>query len=489
MDLTSLQSILSRAGQARIACVGDVMVDRYVYGEVARVSPEAPIPVLAGRSEAVMLGAVGNVARNLAALGVATVALVGVVGDDPAADEAARLIEAETAIEGHLVTERGRTTTVKTRFVASGQQLLRLDYENDAPLAPSADNSLAAAAAAAIQGCAAVLISDYAKGAVSLTVMAAVRKAAKAAGAPIIVDPKGRSFAKYGAVDLIKPNDRELSLVLDRRMDSDADFEDGLAAALDGCLARAILVTRGGKGASLAVRGEPVVHFRPPPRTVFDNSGAGDTTLAGVGAALAAGASLPEAVEFAMLAAGVAVGKIGTAVVTPAELVAAEMANPLAPAEAKVATLQRAIEEASLWRAAGLRVGFTNGCFDILHRGHVAYLAQARAWCDRLIVAVNSDASVKRLKGEGRPINDLDSRALVLAGLGSVDLVTPFDEDTPITLIEAIKPDVLIKGADYTLEGVVGGDLVQSYGGEVRLAPLVEGYSTTAAIARMGQGG
>ena len=190
-----------------------------------------------------------------------------------------------------------------------------------------------------------------------------------------------------------------------------------------------------------------------------------------------------------MLAAGVAVGKIGTAVVTPAELVAAEMANHLAPAEAKVATLQRAIEEASLWRAAGLRVGFTNGCFDILHRGHVAYLAQARAWCDRLIVAVNSDASVKRLKGEGRPINDLDSRALVLAGLGSVDLVTPFDEDTPITLIEAIKPDVLIKGADYTLEGVVGGDLVQSYGGEVRLAPLVEGYSTTAAIARMGQGG
>ena len=189
-----------------------------------------------------------------------------------------------------------------------------------------------------------------------------------------------------------------------------------------------------------------------------------------------------------MLAAGVAVGKIGTAVVTPAELMAAEMTAHMASSEAKVATLQGAADQVALWRAANLRVGFTNGCFDILHKGHVAYLAQARGWCDRLIVAVNSDASVQALKGPGRPVNDLESRALVLAGLGSVDLVIPFDAATPVALIEALKPDVLIKGADYTVETVVGSDIVLAYGGEVKLAPLVEGYSTTAAIARIAAG-
>jgi D-beta-D-heptose 7-phosphate kinase/D-beta-D-heptose 1-phosphate adenosyltransferase len=218
---------------------------------------------------------------------------------------------------------------------------------------------------------------------------------------------------------------------------------------------------------------------------VFDVSGAGDTTLAALGLALAAGAAVEDAIAFAQLASGVAVGKVGTATVSPEELVEAVISAHMAPAEAKVATPQRMVEEVARWRAKGLRVGFTNGCFDILHKGHVAYLAQARAWCDRLIVGLNSDESVRTLKGEGRPVNDLESRALVLAGLGSVDLVAPFEEDTPVKLIEAARPDVLIKGADYTEDEVVGGDLVKSWGGEVRLAPIVEGYSTTAAIARM----
>jgi D-beta-D-heptose 7-phosphate kinase/D-beta-D-heptose 1-phosphate adenosyltransferase len=240
---------------------------------------------------------------------------------------------------------------------------------------------------------------------------------------------------------------------------------------------------------SLAVRGQPVRHFRSAPRTVFDVSGAGDTTLAALGAALAAGAELEEAVEFALLAAGVVEGKIGTAVVTPAELVEAELAVHRAPAEARIATLERAVEEVARWRRAGLKVGFTNGCFDILHRGHVAYLAQARGWCDRLVVAINSDASVRALKGESRPVNDLESRALVLAGLQSVDLVVGFDAPTPLPVIEALRPDVLVKGADYALEEVVGAEQVRSWGGEVRLAALVDGYSTTAAIARIGPRG
>ena len=267
--------------------------------------------------------------------------------------------------------------------------------------------------------------------------------------------------------------------------DTDEEVEAALAAVLADCTAKAVLVTRGSKGMSMAVRGEPVRHIRGVPRRVFDVSGAGDTGLAALGLALAAKADLYDAAAFAVLASGVAVTKVGTAVVTPAELIDAELAAHLGPAEAKVVTLEQAAAEAERWRAQGLKVGFTNGCFDVLHRGHVAYLTQARAWCDRLVVAVNSDSSVKALKGEGRPVNDLESRALVLAGLAPVDLVAPFAEATPIELIKAVRPDVLIKGADYTVQTVVGAEEVLSWGGQIKLADIVEGYSTTAAIARM----
>ena len=484
MDLSTLQQRLSAIAQARVACVGDVMVDRYVYGEVERISPEAPIPVMTRGHEAVMLGAAGNVARNVAALGASAV-LAGVIGDDEPGREARALVDAEARVEGRLVADADRATTVKTRFVASGQQLLRLDSEDREAVGGAAERELAEAAGAAIAETGAVLVSDYAKGAMTPTVVATIREAATRAGVPMIVDPKGRSFAKYGPATLIKPNARELSLTVDLPTGTDEEVKAALAAALEGCEAQAILVTRAGRGMSLAERGRAVRHFRSAPRTVFDVSGAGDTTLAALGVALASGAALEEAVEFAQLAAGVAVGKVGTAVVTPAELIEAEMAARFAPAEAKVVTLQRAEEVVAGWRREGCRIGFTNGCFDILHRGHVAYLAQARAWCDRLVVGVNSDASVRSLKGEGRPVNDLESRALVLAGLAHVDLVAPFDAATPITLIEALRPDVLVKGADYTEAQVVGADVVRRYGGEVRLAPLVEGYSTTAAIGRM----
>ena len=319
-------------------------------------------------------------------------------------------------------------------------------------------------------------------------VIAACLAAAADVGAPLIVDSKARGFARYGAADLVKPNAAELAHATGLPTGDDAEVEAALAAALDACACRAILVTRSAQGMSLAVRGEPVRHFRGQPRQVFDVSGAGDTALAALGLALAAGASLAAATELALLASGVVVEKAGTAVVTPAELIEAELAQHRASTEFKIATPERMAAEAARWRAQGLRVGFTNGCFDILHRGHVAYLAQARSWCDRLIVGVNSDRSVRALKGEGRPVNDLESRALVLAGLGSVDLVTPFDEDAPLALIERARPDVLIKGSDYTVEGVVGGDLVTSYGGQVKLADLVEGYSTTAAIRKMTAG-
>ena len=480
MDLAALQKILSALSGARIACVGDLMVDRFVYGDVTRVSPEAPIPVLARKRELVMLGAAGNVARNAAALG-GEVCQVGMIGGDPEGVEALRLVKAEEGVEGFVVTDAARPTTLKTRFVSGGQQLLRVDMETSGPATGEVEQRLVRTVRDVAKDAGVILLSDYGKGVVT----AAVIEACRASGALMIVDSKARSFARYGAVDIVKPNAAELAHATDMPTQTDVEVEAALAHALTLCEAKAILVTRAAKGISLAVRGESVRHFPGVPREVFDASGAGDTTLAALGVALAAKVDVADAIEFAMLASGVAVGKAGTAVVTPEEMIEASITAHMAPAEAKIATPQRMADEIARWRAKGLKVGFTNGCFDILHRGHVAYLAQARAWCDRLIVGVNSDRSVRELKGEGRPVNDLESRAMVLAGLGSVDLVAPFDEDTPIALIEAARPDVLIKGADYAESEVVGGDFVKSYGGEVRLAQLVDGYSTTAAIARM----
>jgi D-beta-D-heptose 7-phosphate kinase/D-beta-D-heptose 1-phosphate adenosyltransferase len=486
MTLSDLQHLLERAAAVKIAVVGDLMLDRYVYGAVDRVSPEAPIPVMSHGRETAMLGGAGNVARNLAALG-ARVELAAVSGDDAPGRELLGLIRDEAGLTADLVVDPARPTTVKTRFVAGGQQLLRLDAEDARPLDAMAEARLIGAAETAISGAAAVLISDYAKGALTPKVIAACLAAASAAGAPVIVDPKGRSFAPYGAADLIKPNAKELALVTGHPVETDGEVEAALAGALDGCAAKAILVTRAGRGMSLAVRGQAVRHVKARARQVFDVSGAGDTVLAAIGFALAGGAHIDAAIELAILASGIVVGKAGAAVVAPAELMEAEAAERLAAQESKIAPLDAVLACVAHWRAAGLKVGFTNGCFDILHRGHVTYLAEAKTACDRLIVAVNTDASVRALKGEGRPVNDLEGRALVLAGLSSVDLVTPFDAETPIALIEAIRPDVLLKGADYTVETVVGADVVRRYGGEVRLVPLVEGYSTTAAIRKMAE--
>ncbi len=484
MDLSALQSLLGDIGKARVACVGDVMVDRFVYGEVGRTSPEAPVAVLARGREASMLGGAGNVARNVAALG-GTVALAGVLGDDAAGSEALRMLGAEPRMEGHLISVAGRPTTVKTRYVAGGQQLLRVDAEELSPLDALSKAKMAGAVRHAGMDAGAILLSDYGKGAVDDGVIAACLEAARASGAPLIVDSKARGLQRYAKAALLKPNAAELAHVTDMPTETDDQVEAALAHALTLCEAGAILVTRAAKGMSLMRRGNSALHFHGSAREVFDVSGAGDTALAALGLALASGASYETAVELALLASGVAVGKSGTAVVTPEELIEAELAARLAPAEAKIATLERAAQLAAGWRAQGLKVGFTNGCFDILHRGHITYLAQARAWCDRLIVGVNSDASVRRLKGDGRPVNDLESRAVVLGGLSHVDLVAPFAEDTPLSLIAAVKPDVLIKGADYTEATVVGAAEVKSWGGAVMLAPLVEGYSTTAAIERM----
>jgi D-beta-D-heptose 7-phosphate kinase/D-beta-D-heptose 1-phosphate adenosyltransferase len=476
LNLGDLQTLLERARSQTVACVGDVMLDRYVYGEVNRISPEGPIPVLKMGRAVSMPGGVGNVARNVAALG-GQARLGAVAGEDPAGHELRGLVRAEERIADFIDRPDGVRTTVKTRFVSGGQQLLRLDEEEVATGVFDRDD--------VFSGASAILLSDYAKGVVTERLIRSALWAAQSSGAPVIVDPKGRDFARYGAVDVIKPNASELAGATGLPVETDTEIETALAAALEVTTAKAIVVTRAGKGMSLARRGGDVSHFPGRAREVFDVSGAGDTGLAALGLALGAGASLEQAVQLAILASGVVVGKSGTAVVSPAELIEAEMSQHASLAHAKVTPLDDLAAEVEAWRAMGLKIGFTNGCFDILHRGHVAYLAQARSWCDRLVVALNTDASVTRLKGEVRPINDLDSRAVVIGGLASVDRVTSFDDPTPIALIERLRPDVLIKGSDYTREGVVGGDLVESWGGEVLLADFRDGYSTTRAIEKM----
>lgn len=476
LDLGALQSLLERVRDLKVACVGDLMLDRYVYGEVSRISPEAPIPVLRARRTVAMPGGVGNVARNVAALG-GQARLGAVAGDDAAGAELADLIAAEDRIDDALIRPEGAATIVKTRFVAAGQQLLRLDDE--AATHSGYDDK------AVFQGAGAILLSDYAKGVVDDGAIQAALWAGAEYGAPVIVDPKGRDFARYGAVDVIKPNASELGGATGLPTETDEQVEAALAALLAATTAKAVIVTRAGKGMTLARRGGGVSHFPGRAREVFDVSGAGDTCLAALGLALGAGATLEQAVQFAILASGVVVGKSGTAVVTPAELIEAEMSQHAALAHSKVTPLDELADQVEAWKRQGLKVGFTNGCFDILHRGHVAYLAQARSWCDRLVVALNTDASVRRLKGEGRPVNDLDSRAAVIGGLASVDRVTAFDDPTPIALIERLKPDVLIKGSDYTKDKVVGAAEVESWGGVVRLADFADGYSTTKTIEKM----
>ncbi len=482
MNPIVLRGWLDRLVGVRVVSVGDVMVDRFIYGDVSRVSAEAPVPVLAHVRESVMLGGAGNVARNVAALG-GVAPLVGVVGEDAAAHEALRLIEAANAVEGYLVTDPERPTTVKTRFSSAGQQLLRMDTETIRPIAGEVEAGIVQAVEDASRESGAILLSDYGKGVVTPAVIAACRAAA-ARGARLIVDSKARGFARYGAADVIKPNAAELGRAAGLPTETDAEIEVALAAALETCEAGAILVTRAARGMSLAVRGEAVRHFSRRAPEVFDTAGAGDTALAVTGLALAAGADLPTAIELALIACGVVVEKSGVAVTTAEEMLEAESASNRATPDAKIADRAGMEAKVDQWRRQGLRVGFTNGCFDILHPGHIAYLTQARSWCDRLIVGINTDRSVRAGKGDSRPVNPLDARSAVIAALSCVDLVVPFDEDTPIGLIASAKPDLLVKGGDYALDAVVGGDLVRGWGGEVRLAGFVDGHSTTATLKR-----
>ena len=483
--MARLPDITAGFKNARVLVVGDVMLDRFVYARVSRISPEAPVPVLAVEREAASLGGAGNVARNIASLG-GRATLIGGRGEDEAGDHIAELLARETAIDDALVVLEDARTTEKIRYIADQQQVMRADRE--APWPDVVNEMALAAAREAIAHHDVLVISDYAKGFLPPTLIRALIALAKSQGKPVIVDPKGAEFSPYDGASLITPNRHEAGLATGMDTDSDAAAAAAARHLLDSLPALGgVLVTRGPAGLSLVEREEDAIHVPARARDVFDVSGAGDTVVAALALSLAAGSDLQNAARLANVAAGIAVTRVGTAAVTAGEIASELQVRQMESVEKKIVSLERALERQALWRGEGCKIGFTNGCFDLVHPGHISLLAQARAACDRLVVGLNADASVRRLKGDGRPVQDEMARAIVLASLAAVDLVVIFPEDTPENLIRQLRPDILIKGADYKREDIVGADFVASYGGEVMLAELVPDRSTSDLIGRARQ--
>jgi D-beta-D-heptose 7-phosphate kinase/D-beta-D-heptose 1-phosphate adenosyltransferase len=469
-----------------VLCIGDLMLDEFVYGEVSRISPEAPAPVIAAQRSELNVGGAGNVARNIAALGAGCI-FVGLVGND----DAGRMLKAELAkerlIEPLLISDASRPTTRKMRFVSEhfSTHMLRADWEQAAPASVAIEQQLIDAAVAALPRADIVLLSDYAKGVLTARVIREITDAARKLGKRVIVDPKSANFAIYRGATILTPNRKEFAEATRSRAATDADIAAAAQEAMVLADCEAMLVTRSERGMTMVARNGDAVHVPAYPAKVRDVSGAGDTVVATLAVTLAGGADQETALRMASAAAAVAVGKRGTATVSLAELRKKILPQASLAAEEKIAaSLADLDEQVTEWRAQDLRVGFTNGCFDILHPGHVRVVTQARAACDRLVVGLNSDASVKRLKGADRPVQDERSRAEVLAALEAVDLVVIFAEDTPLELIGRIRPSVLVKGGDYTREQVVGHEVVAAYGGDVVLVEIMPGHSTTSLVKR-----
>ncbi len=465
---------------ARVLIVGDVILDRYWYGSTGRISPEAPVPVVHVGNTEDRPGGAGNVALNVSSLGAAAT-LIGVTGLDTEADILQEQLERRGVDCVFSKTEQIRTIT-KLRVISQQQQLIRLDFED--PPAIRQASSLLAAFQQQLSGCDVVVLSDYAKGA--LTDTEALIQAARDADKPVLVDPKGSDFRRYAGATLITPNLKEFEAVVGH-----CENEQQLAERALQCCEQfdlnAMLVTRSEQGMSLIQRDGSVSHLPARAIEVFDVTGAGDTVIGTLAAALAAGNGLLQATALANTAAGIVVGHVGAASVTPEELDRALHAFVLDTRKGlSEEELKRSIADAHL---RGETIVMTNGCFDILHAGHVQYLDEARSLGDRLIVAVNDDASVAALKGPGRPVNGLADRCRVLSALASVDWVIPFSEDTPQRLIESLLPDILVKGGDYRPEDIAGGSAVLQNGGSVRVLPFRDNCSTSSIIAAIRQEG
>jgi D-beta-D-heptose 7-phosphate kinase/D-beta-D-heptose 1-phosphate adenosyltransferase len=476
-----LQAAILRLSHANVLIIGDVMLDRYVYGDVNRISVEAPVPILCIDREVRMPGGAGNVLRNVTALGAAA-AFITVVGDDEAGSALTALVGGQANVEPWLLVQGGRTTTEKARFIAKGQQMLRADREQTDPIHPKLAERMVRIAVDAMAATSVTVLSDYGKGVLAGDVPTQLLAAARTSGRTLIVDPRGVDFSRYMGADIVMPNRPELAAATGMPVDTETAIVAAATTLRERFEFGAVVVTRGNDGMTL-VDVDGVRHFPAEAGEVYDTSGCGDTALATLAAAVAAKLPLAVAVRLANIAAGVVVGKVGSAVAREAELLAA--VSPEQSAIRKIVSLEEAAELAERWRHRGWRIGFTNGCFDLLHPGHLHLLESARAGCDRLIVGLNSDRSARVLKGPMRPAQPQDVRAAILASLASVDLVCVFDDDTPEKLIRAVRPDVLITGGADGLEESFGLDLVREWGGKVTVAEMLPGHSTQATLERI----
>ncbi|MCE9582288.1 MAG: D-glycero-beta-D-manno-heptose-7-phosphate kinase [Planctomycetes bacterium] len=481
--ITRQTELLRAFGRPRILVAGDLLLDRYLWGKVERISPEGPIPILHVQREEERPGGAANVATNLVALG-ARAACAGAVGDDAAGKQLLAVMKAAGIDTSAVVTDASKPTPIKTRCIAQSQQMLRVDREKTSALAPKSERELIKRIDKQVAKCDLVVISDYNKGVLTDAVLSAVMKAGKKRGKPVIVGPKGDSYGKYWGCTAVAPNLKELRIATGMPAGTDDEIRQAAESLLSELGCEFVLVTRGDKGMSLFRPGGKPLHVAARPRQVYDVAGAGDTSVATLGLALACGASPEDAVRLANTAGGIAVTKVGVATVTRQEIME-DLGEEHELRTAKIRTVEELQARMKEHRDRQQTVAFTNGCFDVLHVGHLRTLRFARAQGDVLVVGINSDASVKTLKGPDRPIVGENERAQVLAALEDVDYVVIFGEKTPVDLLKKLKPDVLVKGGDYKPDEVVGAEVVKGWGGRVAVAPLAEGVSTTNMVKKI----
>ena len=483
-DTPPLIKLAEQITSATVLCIGDVMLDRFISGDVERISPEAPIPILQIENEKIMLGGAGNVARNISSLG-GSVRFISVIGEDTAGEDIEKMLINDLSLDVHLVVDPSRTSSQKSRFVAGNQQMLRADMETVHPVSDEIANIILEIAEEELPECGALMLSDYGKGVLSDDVLSRLINLARGQNKPVIIDPKGSDYSCYKGAMLITPNRKELEYATGMQTNTDTNIIDACNHLISTAGIEGVLVTRSSDGMSLIMRDQDAWHLPADARAVFDVSGAGDTVAAAISLSLAAGGGLKNAATLANSAAGIVVGKVGTATVQMIEVLSTLSDGKINPATHSVLDDKNALRQISAWQTQGLSVGFTNGCFDILHNGHQFLLQQAADSCDKLIVAINTDASVRKLKGDDRPVNNEINRAVLLSSLKMVDAVILFDDKTPLRLIQLLRPNVLIKGADYEENKIVGADFVKAHGGRVVRAKLTDGLSTTKTIARM----
>lgn len=483
MDRKLIARLFEDASSLSCLVVGDLMLDEYLWGKAERISPEAPVQVVDVQREDLRIGGAGNVANNLRALGC-RVTVASVIGSDQNGQTLLDAFASSSITVDGVIKDQTRCTGKKTRVMAAHQQIVRIDRESREVLSTATEQELCHWLSSNIPDFKVVLISDYLKGVLTSNVLSAIIETARSRNIPVLVDPKGVDFSKYKGATCLTPNRKEAEAASGMVVDSDENLQKAAEVIIATANLDNLLITRSEAGMSLFRRAGQVVHIPTVAREVFDVTGAGDTVLAMLGFGLASGLQLADAATLANIAAGIAVGKLGTSVVTPDEISAA-IVNRQGGNEAKLKQRKQLAAITETERNKGRRVVFTNGCFDLLHAGHVKYLQAARQLGDLLVLGLNSDASVQRLKGAKRPLIGEEERAHILSALDCIDHVCLFDEDTPLELITALKPQILVKGGDYTPEGVVGKELVESWGGHVELIPFVDGKSTTNIIEKV----